>query len=192
MRTRTLIMSIALAVLPLVSGSSLVQAQMENGTHGKKIFGYQDSATGVFHPLPAEVPDASTTAPTTGTLKVVLNITVKSAWPTGTTRILMCSSDFSVTALTAPSGATSYSEGSFRYATGSGTAFTCTMTIPYSWVIPTTAVSRSLVGSYEVSVENTAAAAGPPILRLNGGDVVSATTLPANGATTTYTFNVTI
>jgi hypothetical protein len=192
MRTRTLIMSIALAVLPLVSGSSLVQAQMQNSLHGKKIFGYQDSATGVFHPLPAEVPDASTTAPITGTLKVVLNITVKSAWPTGTTRMIICDSDFFVTAVTATGTATSYTESSFRYATGSGTAFTCTMTIPYSWVIPTTAISKSLAGSYGVSVDNTATAAGPPELRLAGGDVVSTTTLPANGVTTTYTFNVTI
>ena len=81
MRSRNVLTSIVLAVLPLVSGSLLLQGQAPDQTGGKKVFGYQDAQTGVFHPLPLDIADPNATTPTTGTLKVVLNITVKSSWP---------------------------------------------------------------------------------------------------------------
>lgn len=87
-----------------------------------------------------------------------------------------------------------YIEEASRYATPAttGTGFTCTMVIPYSWLIPATALQNSLVGSYSVGVENSTTTAGPPILRLSSGPVVSTSTLPAAGTTTTYTIAVTI
>ena len=184
--------SIAVTVLALGSGNVLLFGQFPDVTGGKKVFGYQDTQTGVFHPLPVDTPIDNVTAPTTGTLKVVITITVKSAWPTGTVRTIVCSSAFAVTATGATGLAATYTEENFAYATGSGTAFKCTLTIPYSWVIPTTAIAKSLTGEYTVGVQKTATAAGPPILRLTGGNIVSTTTLPVNGTTTTYAIAATI
>jgi hypothetical protein len=184
--------SIALTVLTLGSGNVMLYGQAPDTTGGKKIFGYQDAQTGAFHPLAFDMPVENATTPTTGTLKVVITITVKSTWPTGTVRTIVCSSAFAVSAATPTGVAASYSEDAFVYATGSGTAFTCTLTIPYSWVIPTTAISKTLTGDYSVGVQNTATAAGPPVLRVTSGLIVSTTTLPATGTTTTYSIAATI
>lgn len=193
MRSRTLLMSIALTVLTLISGNTLLHSQLPG--NGRKIFGYQDAQTGAFHPVPFDsgpVSNASTAL--NGTLKVTLNITVKSTWPAGTARTIVCSANFFETSLTQTGGSSTYDEEASRYATATATAgvYTCTMTIPYSWLIPSGAIQNSLMGDYSVGVQNTATTAGPPILRMSNGPIVSQNTLPAAGATTSYVIAVVI
>jgi hypothetical protein len=181
--------AIPLTVLTLIFGSMLLSAQAN--TNAKRILGYQDPETGVFHPLLRAVPDV-TTPPTTGTFKVTLNITVKSAFPTGTTRTILCNTFFDVTAIDQTDAISSYSESAYKDATGGSGAFTCTLTIPYSWVLPTTTLQKTLTGEYQVTVTNSTATAGPAILRLSTGDFLSTSTIPANGSTSSFTVNVTI
>ena len=193
MRSRTLLTSIALTVITLISGNVLLHSQMPG--NGRKIFGYQDTETGAFHPAPFDNSLTSATSTTlNGTLKVTLNITVKSIFPSGTTRTIVCSANFLENSVTQTGAPSNYEEEASRYATATATAnvYTCTMTIPYSWLIPSTAVQNSLMGNYSVGVQNTTTTAGPPILRMSTGPIVSANTLPAAGATSTYTIAVVI
>jgi hypothetical protein len=192
MRTRLTLTPLALTLLSLGFANVLLPAQTDEAANNKKVLGYQDAKTGAFHALQIEVPDAAAVAPTTGTLKVVLNIAVKSTFPATSTRNIVCQSDFFVSVLTSSGTATTFDESASRYATGSGTAFTCTLIIPYSWSLPATALQKTLTGLYTVYVTNSTVAAGPAILRTSSSNIVSTTTLPATGSTTTYTLNVTI
>jgi hypothetical protein len=94
--------------------------------------------------------------------------------------------------MTTTGGMTTYMEAANANATGSGTSYTCTLKIPYSWIIPTTLVQKSLLGSYTVQVNNSTMSAGPAVLRFSQGTFLSTSTIPANGATSTYTVAVTI
>ncbi len=187
MRIRTLA-SFALALVTIFLSSSPLHSQAATD---KKIFGYQD-ASGTFHSMTRVAPDATSTAATTGTFKVTINITVKSTFPSGTTRSIGCQTMFLPTVMDMQSNITSYEESTFVRATGSGTTYTCVLTTPYSWVLPTTAMMRNLVGSYIVEVNNSTASAGPAILRISNGDFASTSTIPATGTTTSYVVNVTI
>jgi hypothetical protein len=187
MRNR-IALSLAFAIVTIGLSTSLLQGQAASG---KKVFGYQDSS-GAFHPVTRAVPDAAATAPTTGTIQVTLNITVKSTFPSGTTRTILCAADVDATSLSTTAQTTNYTEAAFANATGSGTTYSCTLKIPYSWILPSTFVQRSLLGAYTVQVNNSNVSAGPAILRLTESDFVSTSTIPANGATSTYTVAVTI
>jgi len=192
MRIRVLAPTVA-AILTLACGSALLAAQASDTQSNKKVYGYQDPQTGTFHALPTEAPTEATSTPLTGTFKVVLNITVKSTWPTGTARTIVCSADFDQISISGAAVSTPYIEEASRYATAATSGgYTCTLTIPYSWLISSTAIQKTLTGSYSVGVQNTAVTAGPAILRLSSGPIVSTTTLPATGTTTTYTIAVTI
>ncbi|HEY2858286.1 MAG TPA: hypothetical protein VGJ21_07710 [Terracidiphilus sp.] len=193
MRLRTVVTPLVLATLTLVTGSALLQAQAPDTQSNKKIYGYQDPQTGQFHAMAMEGPTEGASTTLAGVFKVVLNITVKSTWPAGATHQIVCSSEFEQTSVTtSASFSMPYIEEASRYATAAtGGGFTCTMLIPYSWLIPTTAVQKTLTGSYSVGVQNTATTA-PPILRLSSGPIVSTPTLPANGVTTAYSIAVTI
>ena len=61
------IAAITLGVTLAGSPSSAAQSGNANSPH-KKILGYQNPETGEFEPLARAVPDASSTAPTTGTV----------------------------------------------------------------------------------------------------------------------------
>jgi hypothetical protein len=194
MRIRVLA-STAATILTLVCGSALLQAQAPDSQSNKKTYGYQDPQTGQFHPMATEPISETTSTTAAGVLKVVLNITVKSTWPTGSTHTIVCSSEFEQVSVTSSSTFTTpYIEEASRNASAGATSgtYTCSMTIPYSWLIPSTAVQKQLTGSYSVGVQNTVTTVGPPVLRMSSGPIVSTTTLPATGTTTTYTIAVTI
>jgi len=178
--------------LPLLVAAPLL-AQDTNAVQNKKVLGYQDPQTGAFQPLAREVPEAASTAPTTGTVTLTLNITVKSKFPTGTSRTIVCSSE-----LTESTISTSFTSSSMNIenasvnATGSGTTYTCTVSIPYSWILPSSSYSTSLTGDYTVEVVNTANTAAPALLRYHASDFMVLSKIPANGVITSYTLNVTL
>lgn len=183
MRLRT----IAIWALAIAFGGSLFA---QENSSGKKVFGYQDSE-GTFHPMAKAVPDTTTPA-TTGTVDVTLTITVKSTFPTGTTRSILCGANVIATMISATDTVTDYTETAYANATGSGTSFTCTLKIPYSWIVSSTAVEKSVLGSYIVTVNNSTLSAGPAILRISQGDFLSTSTIPATGTTSSYAVAVTI
>jgi hypothetical protein len=161
------------------------QAASSQGKPG--ILGHYDPQTRVFRPLvqaadSAAEPPALTTF--TGTIKVTLTITFKSTGLKSPGCVV-----FTGTQDGASIGSPrSFSELGIVAATGSGSAWTCTVSIPYSWGLATQSkdVMRT---SYEV-IEL-------PLLKPPLPDRVSllfpldSRAVPASGTTTSLTANVT-
>ncbi|HTX77333.1 MAG TPA: hypothetical protein VMD29_14075 [Terracidiphilus sp.] len=161
----------------------------------QKTVGYQDEQ-GVFHPFNQAVPDTVAKTDYTGTLDVTIHITVKSTFKTGT--IIACGTEALVSSYseTNPLAGLSYEEWDYAEATGSGTSYTCTLKIPYSWSLlsPGTGVANSMSATYEVlalapsgSIFSTGNG-----LRYTAGPLATSASIPAIGATTSYTINATI
>ena len=160
-----------------------VWGQTENGPAKPGILGYLDPHTGAFRPVPSgaeESPDALTTF--TGTITVTLTITLKT---TGLTNIT-CSEEVSVldAAATSPRF---YAESNSVAATGTGTTRTCKLAIPYAWALATQA-SDNMSTSYVVFGSTST---GPPT-RSSTLSPLDTRKVPANGATTALTANVTL
>lgn len=167
-------------------------SQMGTSQH-PKTFGYQDEQ-GVFHAFQA-VPDTVTKTDYTGTLDVTIHITVKSTFKTGTT--IACGAEAIATSENiATYAGIAYDEWAFADATGSGTTYTCTLKIPYSWnlITPSSDIQNSMSVSYTVVALGTSGT----IFSVNqgyretGSDIVQQVAIPAIGATTSYSVNATI
>lgn len=167
--------------------------------HPKKIFGYQDPATGDFHALGKMhgiAPDASSSTTLTGTLEVVVTVTLKTPLPKG--GAVICVSDFIASQVTqTPPADTTYDESAAVVATVAGSTATCTIKIPYAWAFPTGSgiVQHALDGSLDVEMFSAASTTVPvsgAMVRSVGQAIVSATAFPANGATTIYDVSATL
>lgn len=136
---------------------------------------------------------ASAVAPTTGTIAVTINISVVSHVSKGTT--YHCS-------LTAIGGEIDTSNGTVDggIETANGLAkwngpgtLSCTLTIPYSWTLPLDpSADTGLILAFGVSAvsggsQNTAGVVERSTLQLDGIE-----NLPANGATSSFAFGVTL
>jgi hypothetical protein len=163
-------------------------------TPSQRVLGYFDPTTGLFHPLhTAAVADPATASTVTGELAVKYTITVKSAIPKN--GVIGCSATADV-----GDAAGDHEERATGVATGSGTAYTCTAIIHYSWVLdtPTTDPVEITGGvtidyGYEVTATNGSATAveaiesrgtNPPDSELKA--------VPASGTTTTIDVSVTL
>jgi hypothetical protein len=153
MRKQSIALVAAIA-LGALGGSAIAHAQTANAPFQKKVFGFQDPKTGVFHPL-GHSPDLENPATTTtysGTVEVNVIITLKTALPKGD--LVACSvgaiaSSFSETNSLLD---VTYDESAASIASVSGSTATCKVNIPYSWVLltPSTTVLNSLDGSLDV------------------------------------------
>lgn len=188
---------IAFLGMVMVAGAA-AYAQDLSVHQTKKLFGFQDPVSGEFHPLGKGqrlIPDAATTAPTTGTLEVVVTIALKTPLPKGGS--VLCSTDFIASSFSLTTGAaTSYTETAEAIATVAGAGAKCTLKIPYSWVLApaSSTIHTTLDGSLGVSMigATTTTVLEGEVLRGHGQDIVSATKLPANGAVTVYDVNATL
>lgn len=164
-------------------------------SHHQKTFGYQDEQ-GVFHAFQV-VPDTVTKTDYTGTIDVTIHITVKSTFVSGTT--IACGSDVTPSSedATNPYLGIGYDEWVFADATGSGSSYTCTLKLPYSWYLltPGTGIQNSMSVGYDVMAIG---ASGSVVSLINQGyretssTVVQSAPIPAIGATTSYTVYATI
>jgi hypothetical protein len=147
-----LVAAIALGAL----GTSVrAHAQTANPPFQKKIFGFQDSRSGVFHPLGhspdlSENPAATTTY--SGTVEVTVTVTLKTALPKGDSVACSVGAIASSESETSPFASVAYDESATSVASVSGSTATCKVNIPYSWVLftPSTTVVNSLDGSLDV------------------------------------------
>jgi hypothetical protein len=162
----------------------------------QRVLGYFDPATGIFQPLNA-APDAeSTTATTTetGELIVKFTINVKSAIPKN--GVIGCSAS-------AETGDTAGTYG--EHASGiatlvSGTTYTCSAIMHYSWVLatPTTDTvgfsgNATIDYGYQATATNGTAVVVEPIeARGSSPSIPSLKAVPANGLTTTINVSVTL
>jgi hypothetical protein len=185
------------------SASASAQSAPTEPTH-KRIYGYQDLATGTFHPMVRAVPDAASVTPTTGKYEVSFAVTIESSFARGA--VIGC--EVAISELTTVVTATPPYESGISYteiATGSvaagaaGTKATCTVSLPYSWVIPaatkTSKVTSTITGSYTVSAYNptaTLTVATLEGLREVESQLPIPATVPKDGATTSAIVDVTL
>ncbi len=185
---------LSLAVLGL-SLAPLSFAQLASPSRTpQRILGYYNSATGTFEPLhPAADVDAATATTETGELIIKYTITVKSTIPKN--GVIGCSA-----AADTGDAAGSYEERATGVATLSGSTYTCSAIIHYSWLLdtPTTdAVDFTGGVSIEYGYEGTASngsATAVQITESRGAthSIPSLKSVPANGATTTIDVSVTL
>lgn len=160
----------------------------------RKVFGYQDVKTGVFHPMNKIEPDV-TTAPTTGTIELTITVTLKTTVPTGGS--VYCSTELDATSQDdATFSIVDYIETSFSVAKVTGTTATCTVTTPYSWIIPKASATQTnaLTGVYTVGIlppATTTSVIEEEDYRTSTGPF-GGTTIPATGAITKYTLSATL
>jgi hypothetical protein len=162
-----------------------IWGQAANGPSKPEILGYLDPHTGAFRPVPQaseDIVDATFTT-FTGTITVTLTITVKS---TGLTSF-SCTADVGVLDQIS-STPRDYTESGTAAATGTGTTRTCKVTIPYAWALGTQA-SDTMTTSYTVFATG---GTGSAAQRISGLSPLDSRKVPANGATTALTANVTI
>jgi hypothetical protein len=162
-----------------------VWGQAANGQTRSGILGYLNPQTHTFHALrqvEAAEPPALTTF--TGTVTLTITITLKSAGITNIDCVgLVGVSDGS------GASARSFSEFGFVAATGTGSTRTCKVSIPYSWGLATQSTD-TMTTSYEVS-NNPFLTSTPPD-RTSILTPVDTRKVPANGANTALTANVTL
>lgn len=158
-----------------------------------KVLGYQDTETGVFHPLVNTIPEA-TVSPIAGTITVTLHITLKTAVPSGDK--VACGVSLNASYYTA-AASTAYEESAYNLVTPSGTSATCVLTIPHSWQFPAVVATdiESLTGSYVVEIINPSATLTTTSL-LTRSSASSFVSLSGNNvfatAPTTYSINSTL
>jgi hypothetical protein len=161
--------------------------------------GYYDPTTGAFTPLKPAVADpeaTSTTSTVTGEFVFTITITVKSTFPKN--GIVGCSAHLVTEDVTT---GLSYGETGSVLATGSGTSWTCKITIPYSWILTTATLGDDEVElDYDASISeviqgtatNGTSTAVDVIPARDSGHGLGTIKLPASGATTTETIAVTL
>jgi len=161
-----------------------------------RVLGYFDPATGSFAPLhPAIDPDAPAVTPTTGTFTFNFTLTVKATIPKN--GIITCTANASV--FDTGSGFTADEKAFGTAKLVSGTTYSCALTIHYSWLLSsasTDMVSLDAKGEIDDGIEITAT--NGTATTVVGADVRSSNQtfgsikVPANGATTTETVNITL
>ncbi len=165
----------------------------------RRIFGYQDARTGAFHPLaraPLAAPEAAESTSVHGTIQVTINIKIASSFPAkstlvcGTT-ITAMSTSFSISDPLALS-ASVWEESAYTSVPLAGTTVSCTLKVPYAWVLPTatSGVTNTLDGALLVTVSNPVST--PTVLRTSAQDFLNNAPIPASGTTSQYTVNVTL
>jgi hypothetical protein len=160
----------------------------------QRVLGYFDPASGVFEPIrpaAAEIDPAASTE--TGTLVVKYTITVKSTIPKN--GVIGCTAGASTGDV-----AGEYDESASAIATGSGSSYTCSAIIHYSWLLntPTTdqvllSGSVTMVYGYQATASNGTSVVVQPIdARASSHYIPPLKSVPANGLTTTINVSVTL
>jgi len=195
MKSRTMnLVVFAILVLGLAPFSfGQLQAQVRNP---QPVLGYYDPATGMFAPVQPEVqvPEASAVAPTTGTITFKFTFTVKTAVPKPS--VIVCK------------GTAGINEQSSGFATNenatgiatlvSGTTYSCTATINYSWPLTSASTDKIFLQAdasinyvLQATATNGASVWPFPITERSAHPNVATISVPPNGATTTENVSIT-
>jgi len=141
------------------------------------------TATGVQ--LKTTTQKSNSVSPTTGTIQLTINIKVLSHFETGTTyhcSVYALGGILDTDTATVDGGL----ENANTFAVGSGGSYTCTVKIPYSWTLPhDPGADSGLILAFGAAAVNPHSEVEHSTLQLDGVE-----NLPANGATSTFTFNV--
>jgi hypothetical protein len=148
-------------VIASFSFSGVAGAGPQDSVPAKRLFGYQDLQTGIFHALPHPDATAASTV-VTGEYEITFLVTIKSAFPKGTD--IGCEADIeedsSATLDVSPYEVDkNFTEvGTASVVPGTATSVECVVKIPYSWLIPTSSATEkfttTISGSYTVYAFN--------------------------------------
>ena len=163
----------------LMGVACVISASAEtNPGNSSSLIGFLDPQTGAFRPLvaaAADSPDAlASGTEVTGTLKITGTITVVSTSITATTPVT-CSATAVI--VTDPNGP--ITDEATSTATRSGSTATCTVTIPYEWLLLSSATDMVSLG-----VTVTALPSEPRVSTRQLGTFK----VPANASTTSFSF----
>jgi hypothetical protein len=194
MQTRKLILPLlvllALTLAPLSYGQILTKS---HPTH--RALGYYDPETGAFQPLASADADALPVTPTTGTLVFKITISVKSVIPKNA--VIGCNAGATVTDAT--SGLYSDESGAAIATLTSGTTYSCTVKIPYSWLLSSPASDKvylsfntSLDYGYQATATNGTGTIVEPVGARSTTHSIAPISVPLTGATTTETISATM
>jgi hypothetical protein len=191
MRILSLAAITAISVGATLAGSAVAVAQSsESAIHHRKVLGYQDEQTGAFHPLATAAPDI-TLSPTTGTVELELTTSLRTTLPKGGS--VVCGASLIVLSENLTTGSlSSWTEDAYGIASVSGTTATCTILVPYSFIVPaaSTTLKNTIEGTYTVEMVN-ATGAVPPLIVDLFGTFLSAP-LPPTSTTTKVPVSATI
>ena len=188
---------ISVLVLVTVLGlASPAFAQIENPAFvPHRTPGYFNSDTGLFEPLHPMAQDevSHSVTPTTGTLVFNFTITLKSTLPKN--GIVLCGAGAEVSESTF----SAVESGAGFASLVSGDTYSCTVTIPYSWLLSTPSSDKialsykaEIVVGIQISATN---GTGNTVMGTSGrasSQTVSSIAVPVNGATTSETVSVTL
>lgn len=179
----------------LVFTTTFSAAQIGKDSHSRTL-GYYDSTTRIFEPL-QETMDAEqpAVAPTTGTLTVKYTITVDATIPKN--GVVACNADAEVT--NDSSNSFPVEDGESIATLVSGKTYSCSVIIHYSWLLSSVSTdkiqisgSASLVYGYQVTASNGTAVVVQPIPQRTAHQNLASISVPANGASTTISPNLTL
>jgi hypothetical protein len=189
-KTLTLLFVLVLAVAQFGFGQ-LSQKQTSHRT-----IGYLDPVSGSFVPLQSKLEADSLTpvTPTTGTLTFHFKISVKTAIPKNS--VISCNANADVVEVATDSV---FSEAGAGIATGSGTSYTCSVVIHYSWGLTTPGTdmlqlssSASMEYGFQVTASNGTAVLVVPAIARVSQQPIGVIAVPASGASTTENVSVTL
>jgi hypothetical protein len=181
-------LAVVLTICFLTLASLPLSGQQAPGALVRSVYGRLDSRLGRTPSL--DPPDNAGTEEllpplTTYTGKFVVNftITISSAVPTGDT--IACDVDVIVI-----DAAGDLTDDLSVAATRSGSTATCSVTLPYSWAV--TSASDTVYVAYDVSAPPQPLVSSSTFPRRYSAHPIAKITVPATGATTTYTVTPTI
>lgn len=157
--------------------------------------GAQRPSNRAAEPLTSAAIEPSTVTPTTGDLVVKFTINVKSPIPKNS--VVSCSFDASVQG---DSSGLDPDEHADAIATlVSGTTYTCTATLHYSWLLTSPSTDKIGISTntdmsfgYQATATNGTATVVVPISSRHSQQPFGLVNMPANGATTSESVNVTL
>jgi len=187
----SILVALVLGLAPFGFGQLTPRAHSSHNPHT-----YYNPETGQYEPVRPMVESDATpaaTTPTTGTLTFTYTITVKSKMPKNA--VISCEGSATV------SEATGYfaDEGGSGIATGSGTSYTCTVVINYSWLLlsPTKDVmelggSVTMEYGYEATATNGTGTIVVPAIARSNEQEIAPMAVPKTGTSTPISVEVTL
>lgn len=195
MQTRNSIL--ALAVVLLLRFAPRAFAQLETRPFSPhRTLGYFNPETGLFEPLHPMAQDSElplSVTPTAGTPGFKFTITLKSTLSKNA--ILICSAQGAVI----ETGFSTTEDGLGIAKLESGNIYSCTVSMPYSWLLNTPS-SDKIILSYkaetleavQVTAANGTAISVTSTAGRSSSQTIASTPVPASGATTTETVSLTL
>jgi hypothetical protein len=176
----------ALALSTAFAFSISAMAQSQPNSH----------TSGTIHLFHRALPDATTATPTSGTFKVTINIKVENKLPTKSTVGCTVTIQESNTNTTTFTPEVDYENSETVAATATSTGYTCSLSLPYDWLIPASTsgakITSLLGGSFYIDTGSETTSPAAESLRSASGALPIASTVPAENATTSVTINTSL